>query len=431
MQLHVDARALFLRPEFGSFNRRLSKLNVMRTAIKHSYQAQLTSNLQLLLNGTLLAQGGRGGGNLGPTIRHTVSPKLVLEYGCTLLNARIATFKAFYQPSSDSFVNIKATAASLWKPPTTNLVVGRAIGKGLTGFLSYNSGDWRLGRWGQGHRLQPNSSMSVGIASNSGKQELQSQIQVGVLSSQISGQYKRKVTTRTRLVVSGSISDTSGIVLDVGAEHRVLPKTVLGGSVSVGLPSGIGLRFSVSRLGQSLTIPVVVSSEFRSVALLAAVAVPAGLWFLADEFLITPWRTRRYNRKLREFKELNAEYLEDCKLEALRACQLLQDAVARRKKQEELKNGLIIVQALYGKLNESYSVSEECVDVSVPLQNLVHESQLYLVGGHSKSQLFGFYDPSFGSKKQLYIRYLFKSQLHAVVVEDKAPVVCPMRAHAI
>lgn len=46
--------------------------------------------------------------------------------------------------------------------------------------------------------------------------------------------------------------------------------------------------------------------------------------------------------------------------------------------------GLVIVSALYGKFNDSFEAGEECADVTVPLQNLVHESQLYLVGSHSK-----------------------------------------------
>ncbi|KAJ9048766.1 hypothetical protein DSO57_1031521 [Entomophthora muscae] len=339
LQMHVDGRALFLGPEYGTLAQRMANVNLARLAMKHSYQTQLTNNLQVTVNSTLIAQNGRGGGNLGPTFRHTVSPQLVLEYGCTLLNTFVGSFKAFYQPTSDSFVNVKSTAASLWKPPTTSIVMGRSIAKNMTGFMSYNTGDWRLGPWGSGMKLRSNSALSVGVASNSEEREFQTELQVGILDTHISGQYKRKMTSRTHLVVSGSVGNQSGIAADIGAEHRVIAKTKLGASVSLGLPAGIGLRFSISRLGQSLAIPVVVSPELRPLTLLAAVAVPASLWLLTNEFIISPWRTKRLNSKLREFKELNSEYLEGRKNEALEACLLLQDAVARKVEQEKSKNG--------------------------------------------------------------------------------------------
>jgi len=87
------------------------------------------------------------------------------------------------------------------------------------------------------------------------------------------------------------------------------------------------------------------------------------------------------------------------------------------------------VEAIYGRFEDELPVNNECTDVVIATQNLVNDSQLYIVGGHSKSKILGFYDPCFGVPKKLLVRYKFKKQFHCAIVEDKVPLVCPMRAH--
>lgn len=94
------------------------------------------------------------------------------------------------------------------------------------------------------------------------------------------------------------------------------------------------------------------------------------------------------------------------------------------------------------------------IDVSIPLQALVQNSQLVIPGGRSKvghssdrpfstagvdltqlldsigcsqKDLLGFYDPVPGAKKKLSIRYTFKGRIHELIVEDRAAVNAPMR----
>lgn len=79
-------------------------------------------------------------------------------------------------------------------------------------------------------------------------------------------------------------------------------------------------------------------------------------------------------------REEHKEYLENRKREALDAQSLMEDISQRKKRQEENKtNGLVIVRAIYGNLD-----NEQQIDVTVVVQTLVHESRLTVPGGHSK-----------------------------------------------
>ena len=101
--------------------------------------------------------------------------------------------------------------------------------------------------------------------------------------------------------------------------------------------------------------------------------------------------------------------------------------------------GLLIVEARYGDL----SVSEEdaaaratapYIDVAVPLQYLVSESNLIVAGGPSRSWLEGFYDPSLGSapeQNRLRIRYKFYNMMHSVEYDDEESIAIPMEHHCI
>jgi DnaJ family protein C protein 11 len=134
--------------------------------------------------------------------------------------------------------------------------------------------------------------------------------------------------------------------------------------------------------------------------------------------------------------------------------------VSRKLNAEEGRDGLVIISALYGKLPPSdlekvrllspqgiqelaesiraqfkflkgqdlpVSSAQEYIDVTIAVQALVSNGQLHIPGGHSKSNLIGFYDPCYGEKKGLRITYQFQGRLHQVTVTDKQPVAVPLR----
>jgi DnaJ family protein C protein 11 len=111
--------------------------------------------------------------------------------------------------------------------------------------------------------------------------------------------------------------------------------------------------------------------------------------------------------------------------------------VQRKVLVEESRRGLIIVYACYGNLDENNKDSaatsqsqesdeERVIDVTIPLQYLVEDSQLHLHESSSKSNLLGFYDPCPGEEKKLYIKYLFKDKLHEVTITDTEAIGLPL-----
>jgi len=122
--------------------------------------------------------------------------------------------------------------------------------------------------------------------------------------------------------------------------------------------------------------------------------------------------------------------------------QLILSTVTRKRDQEENKSGLMIVEARYGNLakqeaeeaktfvQDGDNVYPYVIDVTIPVQYFVEESQLHL-SSTPKSNLLGFYDPCIGELKRLYIRYLFKDKLHEAVFDDSEPLSLPHASHQI
>ena len=107
--------------------------------------------------------------------------------------------------------------------------------------------------------------------------------------------------------------------------------------------------------------------------------------------------------------------------------------------------GLIIQDATYGASEIDGDASGFFVDVTIPLQALVINSQLHIPGGHTKvmlsgfpsafeadhrdirqAALQGFSDPAPFASKYLRIRYLFRCRVHYAEIPDYLPVVLPL-----
>ena len=85
-------------------------------------------------------------------------------------------------------------------------------------------------------------------------------------------------------------------------------------------------------------------------------------------------------------RERHAEHIANRKREAEEAIRLLLPSVERKIEAEREKDGLIILEAWYGNifsLNEEVLLNERS-DVRIPVQALVHDSQLTIPGGYSK-----------------------------------------------
>ena len=80
-----------------------------------------------------------------------------------------------------------------------------------------------------------------------------------------------------------------------------------------------------------------------------------------------------------------AEMLEKAKQEAMEAIRLMKSNYERIMDVENIKGGLIIEQAWYG----TFGTSNKLIDVTIPLQCLVHNSRLMLPASESKVSYLG------------------------------------------
>jgi DnaJ family protein C protein 11 len=94
-----------------------------------------------------------------------------------------------------------------------------------------------------------------------------------------------------------------------------------------------------------------------------------------------------YCSEMKKLQERNYVTLNERKEDALSAIQLMKDASLRKAQIEADKNGLVITEALYVTIDNLDN--DTSVDVTIPIQYLVNNSQLYVAGGHSKSNMNG------------------------------------------
>ena len=74
--------------------------------------------------------------------------------------------------------------------------------------------------------------------------------------------------------------------------------------------------------------------------------------------------------------------MEEGRKNAQMAVKLMKETVERKREQEASKNGLLIIEAIYGHLeaDEARRQGNEppIIDVAAPIQSLVYNSKLYL-----------------------------------------------------
>ncbi|RIA86833.1 hypothetical protein C1645_740555 [Glomus cerebriforme] len=395
LQLNIDASQVFdpydsrsrRRNRFSIFNIQniIENTEVTQLSMKHSFQTQLQPQTQAVVVGQTLLRNGIGGGNIVGTLRHSFSPKVWAEVGSSIIQPRIVTAKASYSIDTDSFVIVSSHSDSIYSPPNLVFTGGRVLGKNTTGYLTYKTGAWSLGPWGANgmYSRREKSAVAISINGSYERSGYSFEIQTGIGQVYVSLQYNQKLFDDYLIKTSTTLSTSSGLTVILLGERKFTEYTKASLAVECGIPNGVTFKC----------------------------------------------------RRLAALRELHAEHIENRKREAIEAIQLLLPSVERKTEVEKEKEGLVILEAWYGNISSLSEVplneKSDVIDARIPIQALVHDSQLTIPGGYSKSNIMGFYDPCMGERKQLKIKYQFQRKLHEVIVDDTAPVACPLRSHII
>lgn len=166
---------------------------------------------------------------------------------------------------------------------------------------------------------------------------------------------------------------------------------------------------------------------FRFVEMLAGIIVTPLAHLALDSSIVAPlrelWKWWEQSKFVEQKKSVILEKAKAAREEIERM-----RAVAEEKAIAEQPNGLVIVEALYGDLNNPSLLDVDLpplIDVLIPLQFMVEDHKLIYNDTRPKYCIPGFYDPCVAKPKSLWIKYLFRGEIHSVIVKDHEKIAIP------
>ncbi|KAK4048082.1 hypothetical protein OIV83_004952 [Microbotryomycetes sp. JL201] len=413
---------------------KLGTVATRQMVLKHSYTTPLNPSTSLILTSQLLTRNGAGGGNVIGKIAYTPSSKWSIQIGTTALRPRALILRGTFMPDSDSSITVNAPVKTLAAPPQVTITLARRVLEQVTAVFTLRSGIWALGSWGREQReTTPTSTSTITLGVNH-HQGWALELTSGVQAQQLSATYSKTLLGSFKVTGGGIVSSEGAVSIFVESERRVTEHVRAGMGLDLGMTGTMTFKLKFSRLGQRMTLPIVVASAWDSRLIVALTAGPTVAVLATEHFVIRPRKRRKAATRLEELRKEHADYLEERRRDAEEAARLLQEHARKKTGSERAKHGLVIEMARYGvmKPNQAENDSERRnIDVTVAVQALVTNSQLVIPGGRSKSSLLGFYDCAIGERKRLTIRYLFKEKMHEVTVQDNEPVAAPLRSHCL
>lgn len=152
-------------------------------------------------------------------------------------------------------------------------------------------------------------------------------------------------------------------------EKKVSKHSSLSATVAVGMPSGVKLKiryysafitiykiqliyqllFRLTRANQIYSFPIHLCEEVMPSPVFYATILPLAVYVVVKKGFVEPFLREQLLKRLQKKKQENYTKLVEKKKEAEAAQELMLATYERIKNEEERKNGLVIVKALYGK----------------------------------------------------------------------------------
>ncbi|XP_037828288.1 dnaJ homolog subfamily C member 11 [Lucilia sericata] len=391
----------------------MPRIEVSSMSISQSIEAPLTRRDTLTLSGNLMSANGNGNGGFVVCGRRLLNKGwLQLDVGAG--NGLITAVKG--GRTLNSVLTLNAGAQMNFREngviPGLFSTLAVQLDKHTMGSLTFNAGS--------------QSSMTTQIDRTNERYSWSTSFVIGSPHIYYSIAYTHKMLeNELKLKVAAKVG-TFGFLAEYGAEKKVSKYSSVYASVSLGVPTGVILKFKVTRSQQTYIFPIHLSEEIVPAAVFYATVTPVIVWFFVKKSIIEPMQADRKNIEIEKTKRNNEQRMTMRRQEANAAVELMQHTYQRIVEEETERKGLIINKAIYGQLEENGNefIASASIDVTIPVQCLVREGVLILYNS-SKSDLPGFYDPCIGESKVLRLDYTHNNVSNTLVIKDLEAVRLP------
>ncbi|KAI6158180.1 hypothetical protein BKA82DRAFT_288206 [Pisolithus tinctorius] len=445
----VNASPLFARGdeydgESRNISKRLSNVKVTGFGVRHGIVKAMGPKTVVGVTSEV-RPGSRdifaARGTLTGALRHQFSPRLVLELTAAFLNPHIITAKTTYSDNENAVSVQSNFIPAVWHffPPVTTVSFARRLFRDSS---TQGSVTWTYSPELPGGNLEFNvysprefdldESIFGGPGSTSGLTAGVRTWSYGLtlagLNSCIKAEFSllfNELSLRLKASAEVGFRNVAYIVSAKWIGHRSAFGTGVGLSTK-----GVILRFQLTYLEQKWTLPITLTPDYDPDLAFYAVVIPSVALAFGYQFFLKPRRLAQRARYFEDARRALNDEKSELKREIETTTLLLQDVARRRMDAERSRAGLIILEATYGPSPDNEATDLD-VDVTVPLQALVHNSQLYISSKTPKSGIPGFLDPAPAAPKSLRIRYLFRDRTHYAEISDSSPVVLPLKDHLV
>lgn len=404
-----------------SWRQRLGLVSCAQVVGKHGFDMAISEQSLLSLSGQLMSRGNAGGGNLVGTLKTHWSPRFFSELSASILRPQILTARGQYTVDENVFFNYALVSQTLAAPPSVTLTWGQRLSStsSLTGFTSLKTGSYSIGGWGADADGQPVHQDTGAMVVGATKQHPDGtawtlQMTLSDVNQSIGYEWTMKVLGGFKVKSGVTLGTAMGISAFSSGERRVTENIRVLLGVECGLSSGVQVKVRVTRLGQKLVFPIVLSPTFRSDLAAAATLVPATTMLLSHYFYFVPRQKKERTKRLMQVRKEHAAVIEQRHTSAEQTRELLRPQAWKRVESELDRQGLVILQAFYGRSDafpKKLTISKDTLqnrqrildvvadtqsategssdqplwwDVRVPLQMLVTQSQLVIPSGTTK-----------------------------------------------
>ncbi|KAF7323886.1 J domain-containing protein [Mycena kentingensis (nom. inval.)] len=443
----VDAAPLFLPYdglEEDSYARRLMNrvgdVKVMRMSLSHEIEKSITKRL----SASLAARVSRGRGskrNFTGTLRHQFSPRLSFKATSTLLFPYEIGLTAKYRVGSGSAsVQTSFRPHRTLLPQRTQVELSQRLSRRPGAF----NGNLKV-------KLSRNPEVSINVSSQdleepvSGKDhyltllprdDIVRATSYGLVLDSFPKLFGECGFRFPRLSMQCKLALECGITRDARAKGLAWVLTGAWSSPTASLAAVVrlsyyGLYFEIdaSYMKQSILLPILLAEHRDTSLALWATALPSVAFFAIYRHKVRKLERQRRRDIRKALKALKPDSSVRRETEAVVSC--LRDKARDCSASEAARAGLVILDASYGVLNTAERNLGLVWDVTIPLQALVRESQIYVSGRHPKSSIQGFLDPAPFAVKSLCVRYLFRGRTHYIELPEYISLVLPLAEHIV